>query len=49
MITYFLEVIIMRNLVGMAGLEPAVAFGVEFTARWGYQFSYTPKEIKCDV
>lgn len=30
------------KLVGAVGLEPTVAFGGGFTARWGYQFSYTP-------
>lgn len=29
-------------MVGVAGLEPAIAFGYGFTVRRGYQFSYTP-------
>ena len=34
--------LVILKLVGAVGLEPTVAFGGGFTARWGYQFSYTP-------
>ena len=30
-------------MVEQVGLEPTVAFGLGFTIRWGYQFSYYSK------
>ena len=33
------------NLVGPVRLELTDAFGVGFTVRWGYQFSYVPVVI----